>query len=148
VAKSTWRKAGNERFRPIHRGVKNYNEVPTRYSPLAHKRRTLVWQCPFSGCSLERWHKMERCRGGTASLSQHRNGRSNVQAACDCYECWPLHYLRILERGTVSALLQGKRCDFLLPEPAAFFCSAETREGRVCQSSFSDSGPCFREARC
>jgi hypothetical protein len=29
VAKSTWRKAGNECFTPIHGGVKNYNEVPT-----------------------------------------------------------------------------------------------------------------------
>jgi len=44
-------------------------KVPAAYFSLAHKRRALAWQRPFSGRSLERWHKLERCRGGTASLS-------------------------------------------------------------------------------
>ncbi len=70
MAKFLCRKAGNERFTSIRRGVKNYNEVPAQYSSLAQKRRALAWRYPFSGCSLERWHEMERCRGGIASLSQ------------------------------------------------------------------------------
>jgi hypothetical protein len=69
MAKSVGRKAGNERFTPIHGGVKNYNEVPAQYSSLANKRRALACQCAFSGRSLERWHEMERCHGGTASFS-------------------------------------------------------------------------------
>ena len=59
MGKSTRRKAGDERLTPIHDGVKNYDEVPALYSSLAHKRRTLAWQRPFSGCSLERRHKMD-----------------------------------------------------------------------------------------
>jgi hypothetical protein len=42
MAKSIWRKAGNERFTPIHGGVKNYNELPAQYSSLANKRRALA----------------------------------------------------------------------------------------------------------
>src|SRR6266404_8634880 len=71
----------------------------------------------------------------------------NVQAACDCYQYWPVHYSGIQERGAVSALLQGKRPDFL-PEPSAFFWLAESREGRVCGCSLSGSGAFFRKARC
>jgi|SRR5580700_757601 hypothetical protein len=52
------------------------------------------------------------------------------------------------KEGRFSALLQGKRRDFLLPEPSAFFWSAEGREGRICKCSLSGSGPCFREPHC
>jgi hypothetical protein len=38
-----WRKAGSERFTPIHRGAKNYNGVPAQYFFLARKWRALVW---------------------------------------------------------------------------------------------------------
>jgi hypothetical protein len=37
--------------------------------------------------------------------------------------------LGIQERGAVSALLQGKRRDFLLAEPSAYFRLAESTEG-------------------
>jgi hypothetical protein len=48
----------NERQRVIVGRIdKNYNEVPAQYSSLTHKRRAQRY--PFSGCSLERWHKME-----------------------------------------------------------------------------------------
>src|ERR1700745_1417512 len=112
--------------RTIHGGAKNYNEVPAQYSSLAHKRRTLCRRYPFSGCSLERWHKMEQYRAGTASLSQQRTGRCNVQTACDCYQYRSLRYWRMQKRGTGSALLQGKRLGFLIPQPSAFFSAAES----------------------
>ncbi len=37
---------------------------------------------------------------------------------------------------------------FLLPERSAFFWSAESREGRVCECSRSGSGPRLHESRC
>ena len=52
------------------------------------------------------------------------------------------------KEGQFSALLQGKRRDFLLSQPSAFFWSAESREGRFCECSLSGSGSSFREARC
>src|SRR5258708_24294611 len=51
--------------------------------------------------------------------------------------------MRIQERGAVSALLQDKRRDFLLPEPSALFSAIETREGRVCECSLSALDPVF-----
>jgi len=49
--------------------------------------------------------------------------------------------------GAVSARLQGKRRDILLPERSAFFWSAECKDGRVCGCSLSGSEPCFHKPR-
>src|SRR5258708_35468321 len=87
--------------RTIHGGAKNYNEVPAQYSSLAHKRRTLCRRHPFSGCSLERWHKMEQYRAGTASLSQQETARCNVHSHCECYHSWSLRHWNIQKRCPV-----------------------------------------------
>jgi hypothetical protein len=71
--------------------------------------------------SVPLWRiKEEFLPGNDILLEQHHLPSSeladlNVQAACGCYQYWPLQYLGIQERGAVSALLQAKRRDFLLP---------------------------------